>query len=684
MQDPPRIRDFAHQPDADDIDWLRGDDETPNGLDSRGAPIELVTIAKSPEESSGESTSVHDGSRQEPRTGEQIPPGVPSLAPIIDQDEPGFDERRKVNRVLEWYHIFFISLSGTLGVGLYVQGGSILRLGGPYVLLSSFLGLGILAWAVMQGVAEMLCLWPISGALTEFVKSFVDEDLGTAVGLAYWFSYTAGFAAVTMTLADEVAFWSADPYLKAFLLLSGIPISMVGLNTLGVQVYAWIEFIGGTAKLLFIFGIIISTLGTIIERSKNGESVTSRWHGSHFDASATKTQAFAFFMSFRIAAFAFVGIEITAATALEAKASTRQVAHGVPEEDQAMPVETKRVVPITRLKRPATKIPIVVGCVYILAAFMIALGVDSTDPCLPAQPWTLPTATPVATCSSTKSNSAFVFAAQSVNWKHFPDVITAFIVFTAFSAANTQLYVGSRTLFSLARTSHSAWGKLGRTTRTRLVPLSAVLATSILIPFPFLSYLSKSPKEVIFDVLNTTSSLLCVIVWLCECIAFIRFFYCMKRHQVKLNDEPISTFDPPFDRFFRGTRKYPWVSHGQSSHPFMTFFALGGCLFILIIANFACLWSGFDWRPFLSSFLAPILFVLVFFYLKLRRGLPYKDWTWLVPLDHYTRDLVPILRRLQDIREKSILAESEERAPVAQDPDVEALPWWRRKLNDLF
>jgi amino acid transporter len=38
----------------------------------------------------------------------------------------------------------------------------------------------------MQGLAEMLCLWPISGALTEFVKSFVDEDLGTAVGIAYW------------------------------------------------------------------------------------------------------------------------------------------------------------------------------------------------------------------------------------------------------------------------------------------------------------------------------------------------------------------------------------------------------------------------------------------------------------------------------------------------------------------
>ncbi len=51
-------------------------------------------------------------------------------------------------------------------------------------------------------------------------------------------------------------------------------------------------------------------------------------------------------MSFRIAAFAFVGIEITAATALEAQADT-----------------TRRIIPITSLKRPATWLPWVVGVV---------------------------------------------------------------------------------------------------------------------------------------------------------------------------------------------------------------------------------------------------------------------------------------------------------------------------------
>jgi hypothetical protein len=43
-----------------------------------------------------------------------------------------------------------------------------------------------------------------------------------------------------MTLADEVAFWSADHYLKGFLLLSGVPIILFFVNTLGVKVCHWL------------------------------------------------------------------------------------------------------------------------------------------------------------------------------------------------------------------------------------------------------------------------------------------------------------------------------------------------------------------------------------------------------------------------------------------------------------
>lgn len=79
-----------------------------------------------------------------------------------------------------------ITINATLGTGLYWKSGQILHLGGPLIVLISFLVVGLLAWAVMQCITEMLCIWPIPGALSVYVSEFVDVELGIAVGITYW------------------------------------------------------------------------------------------------------------------------------------------------------------------------------------------------------------------------------------------------------------------------------------------------------------------------------------------------------------------------------------------------------------------------------------------------------------------------------------------------------------------
>jgi amino acid permease len=53
----------------------------------------------------------------------------------------------------------------------------------------------------MQCIGEMLTLWPISGALVEYVGAFVDEDLGIAVGIAYWY-HQLGRPCIERIIAD--------------------------------------------------------------------------------------------------------------------------------------------------------------------------------------------------------------------------------------------------------------------------------------------------------------------------------------------------------------------------------------------------------------------------------------------------------------------------------------------------
>lgn len=45
---------------------------------------------------------------------------------------------------------------------------------------------GINAICVMEGLGEMVVLWPVSNAMMAYVRKFVDRDLAIVVGIAYW------------------------------------------------------------------------------------------------------------------------------------------------------------------------------------------------------------------------------------------------------------------------------------------------------------------------------------------------------------------------------------------------------------------------------------------------------------------------------------------------------------------
>ena len=80
-----------------------------------------------------------------------------------------------------------ITFSGVIGIGFYTRSGTILRTSGQLALFLAFTLLTALTWGVMQCITEMLSIWPVPGALVEFVRTFLDEDLAITVGIAYWY-----------------------------------------------------------------------------------------------------------------------------------------------------------------------------------------------------------------------------------------------------------------------------------------------------------------------------------------------------------------------------------------------------------------------------------------------------------------------------------------------------------------
>ncbi len=190
-------------------------------------------------------------------------------------------------------------------------------------------------------------------------------------------------------------------------------------------------------------------------------------------------------LSISLACFAFVGIEIPAATALEARVQTPSI---------------RGAGPVDRTVRfAAAWVSIIAGCIYILGALLVSFDLNWDDVNLPRVSWLVFVSSNPGLLLAGTSNSAFIIAGKEAKLPGLADFITVGLVISALTAANTTLYVASRTLFGLTRGvdagPQSPWIQrflsfLGKTNQ-RKVPMRAIVASCCFCWIPFL-YLSKS------------------------------------------------------------------------------------------------------------------------------------------------------------------------------------------------
>jgi len=180
-----------------------------------------------------------------------------------------------------------------------------------------------------------------------------------------------------------------------------------------------------------------------------------------------------------IVAYAYIGVEIVAVTALEAKN------------------------PKQSLKYPAKLIAWLTATIYFFSALGFYLNVRWTDPLLPSLSGRIAhgTLTVAPSTNTTETNAIVVIAVLNANLPTLPGFLNGCLIMAVLSASNTALYVASRTLFGLTREvdpNDNYWwwiSKLSTTTHDRKVP-AAALFTSVLAFcwVPFL-HLTKSYSD---------------------------------------------------------------------------------------------------------------------------------------------------------------------------------------------
>ena len=181
-----------------------------------------------------------------------------------------------------------------------------------------------------------------------------------------------------------------------------------------------------------------------------------------------------------LACFAFVGIEIPAATALEARVQNHPMRRGDPLNKT--------------VRFAAIWVSFIAGCIYIVGALLVSFDLNWNDKHLPRVSWLVIKLSNTDPHLAGTSNSAFIIAGKEANLPGLAGFITVGLVVSALTAANTFLYVASRTLFGLARGVRagpsSPWilrffSFLGKTNR-RKVPMRAIVASCCFCWIPFL------------------------------------------------------------------------------------------------------------------------------------------------------------------------------------------------------
>jgi len=332
---------------------------------------------------------------------------------------------------------------------------------------------------------------------------------------------------------------------------------VVAINLLGAGAYGEAEFIFASIKVLTITGLIILGIVLDLGGGPDHDRLGFRYWKNpgpfvqFLGIAGAKGRFLGFFSVLSQAAFSFIGTEIVAITAGEAKNPRRNIPRAI-----------KRVY-------------IRILLFYILGTFVIGLLVPSNDGSLTLG-------------FKTAAGSPFVIAIQRSGIQALPSIVNACLLSSAWSAASSDLYTSSRALYGLALAGNAP-SIFARTTKRGLPYVSLTLC----ILFTALSYMAvnKGANRVFGWFVNMTSNA-GLVTWFGICITYIRFHAGWKAQGLDRSLLPFKS----------------------SLQPYAAWYALISCAVMMLFSGFQVFLKG-QWAAdqFVTTYLPVALFPLLYF-----------------------------------------------------------------------
>ncbi|MBV8157557.1 MAG: amino acid permease, partial [Dyella sp.] len=401
----------------------------------------------------------------------------PQRGGVMAQDR-GFDtivEREKgLRRGLSTSQLSMIAIGGAIGTGLFLGSGFAISFAGPSVLVSYAIG-ALIAVLLMGCLAEMTVTHPTSGSFGAYAEHYIGPWAGFLVRYAYWSSIVVAVGTEVTAVAVYMKYWF--PSLPGWYWIVSFSGALIGVNMVSVKVFGTVEYLFSMLKISAIVAFIV--LGAwVVAGAPTGSGIglaNYTTHGGFFPKGIWGT-----WVAVIVAIFSYLSIEMIAVAAGEAH-----------NPQQA----------VTRAFR-ATLVRLVLFYLLTLA-LMLAIV-----------PWT----------TAGTDQSPFVKVMAATHVPGAAGVINFVILVAALSAMNSQLYITTRMMFSLARAGYAPQ-RLGQLNKYG-VPAAALLLSAIGIALA--TVLNVLYPDSSFMLMMAISMIAPMFTWL---MIFVTHLFFRRRHR---------------------------------------------------------------------------------------------------------------------------------------------------------
>ena len=378
----------------------------------------------------------------------------------------------KLQRGLSNRHVQLIAIGGAIGTGLFLGAGQTIAMTGPSILLT-YIIIGFMLFMFMRGLGEIIIQNTRFKSFADVTNEYIGPFAGFVTGWTYWLCWIiTGMAEVT-AVAKYVSFWF--PAIPNWISALFCVLILMLFNLLSAKLFGELEFWFAIIKIITIIALIVVGLVMILMAYKTQfghASCTNLYKHCIFTHGAS-----GFFMSFQMALFSFVGIEMIGVTAGETKDPQKTI----PKAINAVPLR------------------ILVFYVGALAVIMSIIPWDKVDP----------------------SESPFVRLFSLIGIPFAAGLINFVVLTAAASSCNSGIFSNSRMLFGLSEQDQAP--PIFRSTNKNGVPHFAIIGSSaLLLVTALLNYIFPD-ATLVFTYVTTISTVLFIIVWALIIIAYINY-----------------------------------------------------------------------------------------------------------------------------------------------------------------